>query len=110
MLKDDTGQYSCRFGSKVKGKDLVRLSVGITAIVSVFIPFTTLSFMAVVLIFNESIELVIFGSFVPYSVFVTSFFFKSNEVSKICSTQIKLIITINRYQYSICGENKSQIN
>ena len=52
----------------------MRLSVGITAIVSVFIPFTTLSFMAVVFMFNESIERVIFGSFVTYSVLVKSFF------------------------------------
>ena len=51
----------------------MRLSVGITAIVFVFIPFTTLSFMAVLFIFNESIEFAIFGSFFPYSVLVTSF-------------------------------------
>ena len=49
----------------------MRLSVGITATVFVFIPFTTLSFMAVVFIFNESIEFVIFGSF--FFFFVTSF-------------------------------------
>ena len=54
----------------------MRLSVGITAMVLVFIPFTILSVIAVVLIFNTSIEFVIFGSFHPYSVFVMSFFSK----------------------------------
>ena len=43
-----TGQYNSLFGSKVNGKLLVRLSVGITAIVFVFTPFTTESFIAVV--------------------------------------------------------------
>ena len=52
----------------------MRLSVGIIAIVLVFTPSTTLSFIALVLILRTSIEFVIFGSFVPYSVFVISFF------------------------------------
>ena len=73
MLNDETGQYRGLRGSNVKGKDLVRLSVGITAIVFVFIPFAMLSLIALVLILSTSIEFAIFGSFVPYSVFVTSF-------------------------------------
>ena len=43
------------------------------AIVFVFTPSTILSVMAVVLIFKTSIEFVMFGSFVPYSVDVTIF-------------------------------------
>ena len=74
MFYDETGQNSGLRGSNVNGKDLVRLSVGITAIVFVFIPFTILSVIALVLIFSTSIEFVIFGSFEPYSVIVTSFF------------------------------------
>ena len=73
MLNDETGKYRGLRGSNVKGKDLVRLSVGITAVVFVFIPFTMLSLIALVLILSTSIEFAIFGSFVPYSVFVTSF-------------------------------------
>ena len=52
----------------------MRLSVGIIAIVLVFIPSTILSFIALVLIFKISIEFVIFGSFAPYSAFVINFF------------------------------------
>ena len=74
MWNDDTGQNNGLLGSNVNGKDLVRLSVGITATVFLFIPFTILSVIAVVLIFNTSIEFVIFGSFDPYSVLVISFF------------------------------------
>ena len=74
MWNVDTGQYNDLLGSNVNGKDLLRLSVGITAMVFVFIPVTMLSVIALVLIFNTSIEFVIFGSFVPYSVFVISFF------------------------------------
>ena len=57
--------------------------------VFVFTPFTTESFIAVVFMFNESIDFVIFGRRVPYSVLVTSFFqirlglqnlFPSNQV------------------------------
>ena len=69
-----TGQYNSLFGSKVNGKLLVRLSVGITAIVFVFSPFTTDSFIAVVFMFKESIDFVTLGRRVPYSVLVTSFF------------------------------------
>ena len=74
MLNDDSLQYNGLLGSNVNGKDLVRLSVGTTAMVFVFIPFTMLLVIALVLIFKTSIEFVIFGSFVPYSVFVISFF------------------------------------
>ena len=74
MWNVETGQYKGLLGSNENGKDLVRLSVGITAMVFVFIPFTMQSVIALVLIFNTSIEFVIFGSFVPYSVFVISFF------------------------------------
>ena len=69
-----TGQYNSLLGSKVNGKLLVRLSVGITAIVFVFTPFTTDSYIAVVFMFNESIDFVISGRHLPYSVLVTSFF------------------------------------
>ena len=55
------------------------LSVGIIAVVLVFIPSTILSFIAFVLIFKTSIQFVIFGSFVPYSVFVIHFF--SNPIN-----------------------------
>ena len=48
MFKDETGQYKGLHGSKVNGKDLVRLSVGITAVVFVLIPLTLLSFIALV--------------------------------------------------------------
>ena len=53
MLGDETGQNSDLRGSNVNGKDLVRLSVGITAIVFVLIPFTMLSFIALVIIFKR---------------------------------------------------------
>ena len=65
----------------------MRLSVGITARVFVFIPFTMLSVIALVLIFNTSIEFVIFGSFDPYSVFVISFF--SNPIRSPKSVPLK---------------------
>ena len=42
MLNDDTEQYNGLLGSNVNGKDLVRLSVGITAMVFLFIPFIML--------------------------------------------------------------------
>ena len=65
----------------------MRLSVGIIAIVFVFTPSTILSFIALVLIFKTSIEFVMLGSFVPYSVFVISFF--SNPISSPNSVPLK---------------------
>ena len=57
------------------------------AIVFVFTPSTILSFIAVVLIFKTSIEFVMLGSFVPYSVFVTNFF--SNPISELKSVPLR---------------------
>ena len=94
-LNDETGQYNGLPGSNVKGKDRVKLSVGITAIVFVFIPFTMLLVITLVLILSTSIEFLIFGSFVPYSVLVTSFFSNPMRSPKFCFSQIKLIVTIN---------------
>ena len=53
MSNDDTLQYNGLLGSNVNGKDLVRLSVGTTAMVFVFIPFTMLLVIALVLIFKS---------------------------------------------------------
>ena len=55
-------------------RDLVRLSVGIVSNVFVLTPLTILSFIALALIFSTSIEFVILGNFVPYSVVETIFF------------------------------------
>ena len=57
IIFDETGEYSALRGSKVNGRDLVRLSVGITAIVSVFIPSTILFFIALVLILVNQLNL-----------------------------------------------------
>ena len=54
MLNDDRLQYNGLLGSNVNGEDLVRLSVGTTAMVFVFIPFTMLLVIALVLIFKSA--------------------------------------------------------
>ena len=74
IVDDDTGENDRNFGSYKNGKLLVRLSVGITVIVLLFWLSTKESVIIVSqLTLITSIELVIFGSLLPYFVCMIKF-------------------------------------